>query len=74
MVGPATDRLRAAGGLRAGITVDDVAMFVRMAEVADSAEQRAKALDFLLAGMSPGSADGADFLDLERGLPAAVRP
>jgi len=57
VVGPATDRLRAAGGLRADITVDDVALFVRMAEVADSAEQRGKALDVLLAGMSPGSAE-----------------
>ncbi|GIF62580.1 TetR family transcriptional regulator [Asanoa ishikariensis] len=51
VVAPATTRLRAAGGLREGLTVDDVATFLRMAKVTDTPEQRAVALDVLLAGM-----------------------
>ncbi|GAA0998599.1 hypothetical protein GCM10009555_098230 [Acrocarpospora macrocephala] len=56
VVGPATNRLRAAGGLREDITVDDVAMFVRMADVTETVEQRRKALDVILAGISATSA------------------
>ncbi|GIF51348.1 hypothetical protein Afe04nite_58870 [Asanoa ferruginea] len=51
VVAPATIRLRAAGGLREGLTVEDVAMFLRMAKVTDTPEQRDMALDVLLAGM-----------------------
>src|SRR5258708_1665012 len=47
-----TKRLRAAGGLRAGLTAEDVAMFVRMAERTASREQRLVATEVLLAGMT----------------------
>lgn len=51
VVEPTTTRLRDAGGLREGLTVEDVAMFLRMAKVTDTPEQRRMALDVLLAGM-----------------------
>jgi AcrR family transcriptional regulator len=51
VIGPATSRLREAGGLRADITVDDITMFVRMTVAADNEESRAKAIDILLAGV-----------------------
>ncbi|GAA1866740.1 TetR/AcrR family transcriptional regulator [Asanoa iriomotensis] len=51
VVEPTTSRLRAAGGLRAGLTVDDVAMFLRMTKATDTPEQRRMASDVLLAGM-----------------------
>ncbi|WP_329108666.1 TetR/AcrR family transcriptional regulator [Micromonospora sp. NBC_01699] len=51
VVGPATDRLRAAGGLRAGITAEDIATFVRMTLTADSDEARAKAIQVMLDGL-----------------------
>ena len=52
VVGPATTRLREAGGLRPGITVADIAMFIRMAVTADNRESLAKAIEVLLAGLS----------------------
>ena len=51
VVEPTTTRLRAAAGLREGLTVDDVAMFLRMTKATDTLEQRRKALDVILAGM-----------------------
>lgn len=51
VVEPATTRLRAAGGLRDGLTVEDVAMFLRMAKVTDTPAQRDVALEVLLVGM-----------------------
>ncbi|MFD0579588.1 hypothetical protein [Dactylosporangium darangshiense] len=48
---PTTTRLRAAAGLREGLTVEDVAMFLRMTKATDTPEQRRKALDVILAGM-----------------------
>lgn len=51
IVGPATLRLREAGGLRPDITVADTAMFVRMAVTADSSQTLAKAIAVLLAGL-----------------------
>ncbi|MFI6085470.1 TetR/AcrR family transcriptional regulator [Streptomyces sp. NPDC051217] len=47
-----TERLREAGGLRAGLTAEDVAMFVRMAERTAGREQRATATEVLLAGIT----------------------
>jgi hypothetical protein len=52
VIGPATARLREAGGLRPGITVEDIARFIRMTVVADNQESRAKAIDVLLAGLT----------------------
>jgi hypothetical protein len=52
VVGPATSRLREAGGLRPDITVADIAMFVRMAVTAHNNESLAKAIDVLLAGVT----------------------
>lgn len=52
VVREATERLRAAGGLRAGLTAEDVAMFVRMAERTESREQRVVATEVLLAGIT----------------------
>ncbi|GAA0382843.1 hypothetical protein Acor_57700 [Acrocarpospora corrugata] len=40
VVGPATSRLREAGGLRPGITVADIAVFIRMTLTTDSPESR----------------------------------
>lgn len=51
VVDPGTTRIRAAGGLRDGLTVDDVAMFLRMAKVTETPEQRRRALEVILAGM-----------------------
>ncbi|MEU8636186.1 helix-turn-helix domain-containing protein [Amycolatopsis sp. NPDC048633] len=51
VVGPATTRLRDAGGLRAGITVDDIARFVRMTLTAGDPDTQVKAIDVLLAGL-----------------------
>ncbi|MFC3500150.1 TetR/AcrR family transcriptional regulator [Micromonospora krabiensis] len=51
VVGPATDRLRAAGRLRAGITAEDIATFVRMTLTADSDEARSKAIQVMLDGL-----------------------
>ena len=57
VVGPATDRLRSAGRLRAGITAGDIATFVRMTLTADSDEARAKAIQVMLDGLiSPAGA------------------
>jgi AcrR family transcriptional regulator len=59
VVGAVTSRLREAGGLRSGITVDDIAMFIRMTVAAESQESRAKAVDVLLAGViRPADIDG----------------
>lgn len=44
-------RLRAVGRLRPGIADDDLALFVRMVELADTPERRAKTLDLLLDGL-----------------------
>jgi AcrR family transcriptional regulator len=52
VVGPATLRLREAGGLRPDITVADIAMFVRMALTADTNENLAKAIEVLLVGLT----------------------
>ncbi|SNT65489.1 regulatory protein, tetR family [Asanoa hainanensis] len=51
VVGPATDRLRTAGRLRAGITAEDIASFVRMTLTADSDDARAKAIHVMLDGL-----------------------
>ncbi|GIG87232.1 TetR/AcrR family transcriptional regulator [Plantactinospora endophytica] len=51
VVSPATERLRAAGRLRADITAEDIATFVRMTLTAYSDEARAKAIDVLLDGL-----------------------
>ncbi|RKN33945.1 TetR/AcrR family transcriptional regulator [Micromonospora musae] len=51
VVGPATDRLRSAGRLRAGITADDIATFVRMTLSGDSDEARGKAIQVMLDGL-----------------------
>lgn len=47
-----TERLREAGGLRPDLTAEDIAMFVRMADAADSREHRIKATEILLAGIT----------------------
>jgi len=52
VVRQATERLRAAGGLRPGLTAEHIAMFVRMAERTESSEQRAVATEVLLAGIT----------------------
>jgi hypothetical protein len=51
VVGPATTRLRDVGGLRPGITVDDIARFVRMTLTAGDPDTQVKAIDVLLAGL-----------------------
>ncbi|GAA1022005.1 hypothetical protein Aple_084140 [Acrocarpospora pleiomorpha] len=51
VVGPATSRLREIGGLRPGITVQDIAVFVRMTLTTDSPESRVKAIDTILDGL-----------------------
>jgi hypothetical protein len=51
VVGPATARLRDAGGLRPGITVDDIARFVRMTLTAGDPETQVKAINVLPAGL-----------------------
>ena len=51
---PATTRLSEAGGLRAGITVEDIAAFVRMTLTADRAASRGKAIETLLDGLTRG--------------------
>ncbi|MGW4464083.1 TetR/AcrR family transcriptional regulator [Micromonospora sp. NPDC004704] len=51
VVGPATTRLRAAGGLRKDITIEDVAAFVRMADLSEGVEQRGRILDVILTGL-----------------------
>lgn len=51
VVGPATDRLRAAGRLRPGITAEDIAGFVRMTLTAHVAETQRKAIEVLLDGL-----------------------
>ncbi|MFK3979604.1 TetR/AcrR family transcriptional regulator [Micromonospora sp. NPDC050397] len=58
VVGPATSRLRDAGGLRADITAEDIAAFVRMTLTARSDEARGKAINVLLDGLvkEPGAA------------------
>ena len=52
LVQPFTTRLREAGGLHPGITVDDIAMFIRMTVAADDHAGRAKAVQVLLAGLT----------------------
>ncbi|MBP1821700.1 TetR/AcrR family transcriptional regulator [Mycobacterium sp. OAE908] len=52
LVEPFTTRLREAGGLHPGITVDDIAMFIRMTVAADDHAGRAKAVQVLLAGLT----------------------
>lgn len=52
LVEPFTTRLRKTGGLRAGITADDIAMFIRMTVAADDHAGRAKAVQVLLAGLT----------------------
>lgn len=51
VIGPATARLRVAGGLGPGVTVDDITMFIRMTVAADNQHSRAKAIDVLLDGL-----------------------
>jgi AcrR family transcriptional regulator len=52
VIGPATSRLREAGGLRPDITADDIATFIRMTDSADSEDSRAKAIEVMLAGLT----------------------
>ncbi|WP_432836400.1 TetR/AcrR family transcriptional regulator [Dactylosporangium sp. CA-092794] len=53
LVGPATTRLRDAGGLRAGITTDDIVTFLRMVEsVPSTPDQRRKAIEVLYEGLT----------------------
>lgn len=52
LIEPVTTRLREVGGLRAGITADDIAMFIRMTVSADDHAGRAKAVQVLLAGLT----------------------
>ena len=59
VVGPATTRLRAAGGLRADITVNDVAMFVTMVDMTETLDQRTKALDVILTGLKHSGPNGS---------------
>ncbi|MEV4630644.1 hypothetical protein AB0J90_30710 [Micromonospora sp. NPDC049523] len=51
MAGLATDRLRVAGGLRAGSTAEDIATFVRMTLTADRDEARAMAIQVMPDGL-----------------------
>lgn len=51
VVGPATERLRAAGGLRRGITTEDIARFIRMTVATGDAESQGKAVEVFLAGL-----------------------
>ncbi|GAA0996142.1 TetR/AcrR family transcriptional regulator [Acrocarpospora macrocephala] len=53
VVGPAASRLREAGGLRPGITVQDIAVFIRMTLTTGSPESQAKAIETLLDGLAP---------------------
>lgn len=57
LVEPVTTRLRDAGGLHAGITADDIAMFIRMTVAADDHAARAKAIHVLLAGLTQSSSE-----------------
>ena len=52
LVQPVTTRRRDVGGLHAGITADDIAMFIRMTVAADGHAGRAKAVQVLLAGLT----------------------
>jgi AcrR family transcriptional regulator len=50
-VGPPTARLREAGGLRPGITIEDIARFIRMTVSTGDADSQGKAIEVLLAGL-----------------------
>lgn len=63
LVEPVTDRLRDAGGLHAGITADDIAMFIRMTVAVDDRDGRAKAVKVLLAGLTTSAHGQADHID-----------
>ncbi|MFF3754630.1 TetR/AcrR family transcriptional regulator [Streptomyces sp. NPDC002018] len=52
VVSPVAARLREADGLRPDITDDDLAMFVRMVEVADTPDRREKALDVIVTALT----------------------
>jgi AcrR family transcriptional regulator len=52
VIGPATSRLREAGGLRPDFTADDIAMFIRITDTAHSQESRAKTIQVLLDGLT----------------------
>ena len=51
VVGPATARLREAGGLREDITTEDIARFIRMTVATGDAESQGKAVEVFLAGL-----------------------
>lgn len=51
VLAPAVRRLEQAGRLRPGLTVSDVAAFVRMVETGDTVERRRTASHVLLAGI-----------------------
>jgi len=55
VVAPAAARARDAGLPRPGITDDDFGMFVRMIELAETDEQRGKALEVILGSVLPDS-------------------
>ena len=59
VVRQATERLRAAGLLRAGVTVEDVAMFVRMIETTQTSQSRILATDVVLTGLLAPDPDGS---------------
>lgn len=51
MLEPVTKSLRQAGKLRPGITVEDIVTLIRMADVAETAEQRTKVVAIILDGL-----------------------
>ncbi|WP_329087137.1 TetR/AcrR family transcriptional regulator [Streptosporangium sp. NBC_01469] len=51
VVGPATSRLQEIDGMRPGITVQDIAVFIRMTLTTDNPESRVKAIDTILDGL-----------------------
>ncbi|MFD8968792.1 TetR/AcrR family transcriptional regulator [Streptomyces sp. NPDC059568] len=57
LISPVTDRARRGGDLREGVTTEDVAAFMRMADSAADARQRAITHEVLLAGLraAPGT-------------------
>ncbi|MFI1912745.1 TetR/AcrR family transcriptional regulator [Nocardia sp. NPDC020380] len=53
LIAPVAHRAQRAGLLREDVTVDDIAAFMRMADSADTPEQRRLAHTILLAGLAP---------------------
>ena len=51
MLEPVTRRLQRADKLRPGVTVEDIVTMIRMADIAESPEQRAKIVEIILDGL-----------------------